>query len=217
MLVEHGFTLATLDDGTEFSFTPSLGRVARLGTPREIVEQFARLHGPGAVSAAREVLAVFCDQGAEALPRLIGKPYAAGLQPLGKVWGAPPPRWKPGAMPDAHQVAMARHLMVHAVSGARKPDAEQDDDEGGDYVAEFDVGRHIAAARVHLGLSEAEAEACSMTQLLQLFAVKFPKDEERKRRNAPTLAELEATERDVAQAEIRRAARKAMEEAAHGG
>ena len=214
MLVEHGFTLATLDDGTEFSFTPSLGRVAGLGTPREVVETFARLHGPGALSAAREVLVTFCDQGAEALPKLIGKPYADGLRPLAEVWGSKPPRWKPGAMPAEHQIAMARHLMQHAISGVRKADAD-DGEGGGEFAAEFVASHHIAAARVHLGLSEAEAEACSMTQLQQLFEVKFPSDEERKRRAAPSLAELEATEREVAESEVRRAARKAME-GAHG-
>lgn len=213
MLVEHGFTLATLDDGTEFSFTPSLGRVAQHGTPREIVELYARLHGPGAASAAREVLATFFDQSQSALPRLIGKPYAAEPLPLHRVRGAPPPRWKPGAMPDAHQVAMARHLMQHAISGVPRPG--RDDDERGEYATEFHASQHIAAARVHLGLSEAEAEACSMSQLQQLFDAKFPPDEERKRSRAPSLAELEATERDVAESEVRRAARKAME-APHG-
>lgn len=214
MLVEHGFTLATLDDGTEFSFTPSLGRVAQLGTPRQIVELFGRLHGPGAVSAAREVLAALCDDGVGELPRLIGKPYAAEPAPISRVWGASPPRWKPGAMPDAHQVAMARHLMQHAVSGIPRPG--RDDDEQGEFATEFHASQHIAAARVHLGLSEAEAEALSMSQLQQLFDAKLPPDDERKRGRAPSLAELEATERDVAESEVRRAARKAMEVPQHG-
>lgn len=212
MLVEHGFSLAHLDDGTEFSFTPSLRRVARLGTPRQVVETFARLHGPLALSAARQVLAAFCDQGTEALPRLVGKPYAAALRPLHEVWGGDGPRWKPGAMPAEHQVGMARHLMLHAVIGIAKPG---DGDGDGEFAEEFDASEHIAAARVHLGLSAAEAEACSMTELQQMVATKFPSDEERKRRRAPSLAELEATERDVAESEVRRAARRAVE-GAHG-
>lgn len=192
MLVEHGFTRATLDDGTEYTFTPSLGRVARLGSPAEIVECFGRLHGAGAATAAREVLAVFADQ--DDIRQLIGAlvlPESAA------------PYVDPGAMSEREQIVLARHLMRHAICGAARPDAEEREPRG-EYAAEFRVSEHLSAARVHLGLTEHEAEACSMTQLQQLFDTKFPSEEERKRRNAPSLAELEATERDVAAADARR-------------
>ncbi len=198
MLVEHGFTRATLADGTEYTFTPSLGRVAALGHPREIVELFGRLHGPGAAAAAREVLSVFCDHGD--LAPLIGEP-----EPEPPAFGFrldKPPRWKPGAITERAQVILARHLMQHAVSGKARPGTNTDGE--GEYATEFHVSEHIAAARVHLGLSAEDAAACSMSELQQLISAKFPSEEERKRRNAPSLAELEATERDVAAADARR-------------
>lgn len=207
MLVEHGFTRATLVDGTEYTFTPSLGRVAALGSPRRIVQTYAALHGPAAASTAAEVLAAFSDQ--DDITALVGwlEMPEAGPARDDFTLAAPAPQagtWKPGAMPEAEQVLIARHLMQHAVCGEARPDA--DSGERGQYAAEFHVAEHVAAARVHLGLSAADALACSMTELQQLFEAKFPSEEERKRRNAPSLAELEATERDVAEADARRAA-----------
>ncbi len=198
MLVEHGFTRATLADGTEYTFTPSLGRVAALGEPREIVALFGRLHGAGAAAAAREVLSAFCDQ--DDLAPLIGEPepelpaYTFRLDA--------PPRWKPGAITGREQIILARHLMQHAVAGKARPDTDTEGD--GEYASEFHVSEHIAAARVHLSLSADEAAACSMSEMQQLISAKFPSEEERKRRNAPSLAELEATERAVAAADARR-------------
>ena len=45
MLVECGLVRAMAGDGVEFTFTPSLGRIATLGNPQEIVQIYAdQLH-----------------------------------------------------------------------------------------------------------------------------------------------------------------------------
>lgn len=70
MLVESGLVRATAGDGSEFTFRPSFGRIASLGSPGEIVALFAALHGPHAETEAAYVLACLCDQ--EDVSALIG-------------------------------------------------------------------------------------------------------------------------------------------------
>jgi hypothetical protein len=51
----------------------------------------------------------------------------------------------------------------------------------------------VAAARVHLGLSTADASGLSMTEFQTLFEMKFPDAGRKGRRDVPTRAEYEAT------------------------
>lgn len=192
MLVEHGFVRAQLQDGREWTFTPSFGRLIELGSPTEIVETFSELHSQRAPAVARQVLAALCDQ--DDASELIGWLDAES--------GAD----NAGAMPEREQVIIARHLMRHGICGRAK-DSESG---GGDYSARFDAGEFMALARVHLGMSAEQAAALSMSELQQLMETKFPTEEQRRRRNAPTLGELEATERDIEAANARR------KEPAHG-
>jgi hypothetical protein len=154
VLVECGFVRATVSDGRQFSFTPSLARIAALGSPQDIVATYAALHGPQAADEAAYVLAGLCDQD-DPTP-LIGWRDEQG--------------WQPGAMPASEQVIIARHLLQHGIVGKAKP-AES---SSGRYSNRFDASEYIAMARVHLGLSTADAEALSMTELHTLFEMKFP-------------------------------------------
>jgi hypothetical protein len=202
VLVEHGFTCATLPDGTEYSFTPSLGRVAALGSPREIVELYAELHGSRAPAIASQVLAGFCDQ--EDATALIGW---LGLPATGAA------RWHPGVMPEAEQVIIARHLMQHAIAGKARPGTPTE--KRGEYATEFHVAEHIAAARVHLGLSAEEALACSMSELQQLVETKFPDPKAAKGKSLPTREQYESGMARMRAANAARAAKKTAE-APHG-
>lgn len=177
MLVEHGFVRAQLPDGREWTFTPSIGRVAELGTPTGIVETFAALHGPRAEAEALDVLAALCDQDEPA--ELIGWRDDAG-------------RVCDGAMTPAERLILARHLMQHGVCG--KPDTSGGrQPEGGDYSDRFEAGEFIALARAHLGMSYADAAALSMTELQQLMRVKFPPEKGKGgAKNVPTRAEYDA-------------------------
>lgn len=171
MLVECGFTRVTTEEGMEFTFTPSFGRIARLGSPHEIVALFAGLHGPKAAEDAAYVLACLCDQ-EDATP-LTG-------------WREPG-AWKPGAMPAPRQIILAQHLMRHGIVGKAKPDKTGD----GKFSERFDVAEYVAAARVHLGLSSADAEALSMTEFQTMFEMKFPKTGEAQR-DVPSRNEYQA-------------------------
>lgn len=176
MLVEHGFSQVTASDGGEWSFTPSLGRVAELGSPAEVVRLFGALHGPTAERDAAYVLAVFCDQ-PDPFPLIGCHDIAAG--------GA----WRDGLMPPSERAILARHLMRHAMVGCADPGA-MDGTRAGEFAAEFNVSAFIAIARVHLGMSAADAEALSMTELQGMLDVKFPRTGEPE----ITLADLDAAE-----------------------
>jgi hypothetical protein len=172
VLVECGFVRATADDGSEWTFAPSLARIAALGNPREIVELYAQLHDPQrAEQAARYILASLCEQD-DPTP-LVGWLCADdGTEHA-------------GLMPTAEQIIIARHLMQHGIAGNDRPGAG-----AGRYVSEFKAAEYIAVARVHLGLSTADAEALSMTELQGLLDAKFPDKD--KASDVPTREEYEA-------------------------
>ena len=177
MLVECGFTRATLAaTGEEFSFTPSLARVAGLADPFGIVRLYADLHGPRAAEAAADVLAGLCDQ--EDVSALIGSP-----EPIEGV-GV---RWVGGAMDAGERVILAQHLMRHGIVGKARPDQQG----SGDYSDRFDADQYVAFARAHLGMSAADAEGLSMTEFQALVEAKFPEQAEQKRK-VPTREEYEA-------------------------
>ena len=159
MLIECGFVRAVAPDGVEFTFTPSLARIATLGNPHEIVWLYAALHGPQAERDAGYILACLCDQD-DPTP-LIGWIDGDGLR-------------HPGTMPASEQVVIARHLMHHGIVGKAKPSKG-----GGQYSDRFDAAEYIAAARVHLGLSSADAEALSMTEFQTMLAMKYPEAQEK--------------------------------------
>lgn len=169
MLVECGFATVTTSEGVEYSFTPSLGRIAALGTPQEIVKLYASLHGASAAKEAAYVLASLCDQ--EDPTDLVGGEALDPDDPQA------PARIIPAAMPESEQIIIARHLMQHGIVGKAKPSNKGD----GKYSDKFEATEYIAAARVHLGLSSADAEALSMTEFQMMFEMKFPNSSEKKK------------------------------------
>lgn len=169
MLVENGFVRLTTGEGEEFTFTPSLGKIASLGSPHEIVTLYADLHGPKAEATATYVLACLCDQ--EDITPILG-----WIDETGRT---------PGVMPASERIVIAAHLMRHGIVGKAKPDSGD-----GKYSDRFDAAEYIAAARVHLGLSSADAEGLSMTEFQTMFEMKFPTAN--KKRDVPTRDEYDA-------------------------
>ena len=161
----------TTDGGAEYTFTPSFGRIAALGSPTEIVSTFAGLHGPRAAHEAAFVLASLCDQ--EDPAPLIGCRDGDA--------------WVPGLMPEPEQIILAKHLMQHAIVGKAKPGTRE-----GRYSDKFDAAEYVSAARVHLGLSSADAEALSMTEFQIMFEMKFPDAKKEKAKDIPSREEYDA-------------------------
>lgn len=163
MLAEFGFVQISASDGREFTFTPSFKNIAKLGSPEEIVGLFVALHGPRAFSEAAFVLTVLCDQ--DDATQAVGWHEADDPRP---------PRWVNGFVDPNAQVILARHLMRHGIAGKAKPDKKGT----GDYAKQFSAAEFISSARVHLGLSAAEAEALSMTEFQTMLEMKFPSDKQ---------------------------------------
>jgi hypothetical protein len=182
VLVECGFVRAQAPDGTEYTFAPSLARVAQLGSPEEIVSVFAALHGPQPERLAAFVLSVMCEQ--EDPGPLIGH-WQAFTDAAG-----PALRWVDGLMPPGERVILAQHLMRHGIVGKAKPDAAAKDEKG-QYSQRFDASEYVAAARVHFGLSTADAEAISMTEFQRMLRMKYP-DADKPARDVPTREEYDA-------------------------
>lgn len=171
MLVECGFVRATASDGSEFTFTPSFGRTASLGAPHEIVKIYAGLHGANAAKDAAYVLACLCDQ--EDPTPLVG-------------WHDEQAH-HPGMMPEAEQIIIAQHLMRHGIIGKAKPSKGD-----GKFSDRFEAAEYISAARVHLGLSSADAEALSMTEFQVMLDMKFPDQANGGARDVPSREEYDA-------------------------
>lgn len=176
MLVSEGFTRVMLPDGSEYTFQPSLGRIADLGQPAEILEIFRGLFGRYAAREARYVLATLCTN--EDVTPLTGWHDEQG--------------WHSGQLSQERQVVFAIHLLRHGLVGT----AEAGKDEGAP-AQEFRVSDYVAAARVHLGLSAADAEALSMTEFQALIEMKFP-DAKKKKRDVPTREEYRAAMNSMA-------------------
>lgn len=153
MLVECGFVRAVASEGAEFTFTPSFARIAGLGSPQEIVQLYAGLHGPRAAQDAAYVLACLCNQD-DPTP-LVGWTDEQGAHA--------------GLMPADEQIIIARHLLQHGIVGKARPGKGD-----GKYSDGFNAYEYIAAACVHLGLSRADAEGLSMTEFQTMFEMKFP-------------------------------------------
>lgn len=170
MLVECGFVRACTPDGLEFTFKPSFRRISELGDPHAIVATYAGLFGPRAEREAKFVLACLCEQ--EDPGPLIGWVDGDGEHE--------------GAMPAAEQVLIARHLMQHGIAGKARPGKGD-----GKFSDRFECAEYISAARVHLGLSSADAEALSMTEFQTMLEMKFP-EQGKKARDVPSREEYDA-------------------------
>lgn len=175
MLVECGYTRACDPAGNEYTFVPSLGRVAALGTPEEIVRLYVDLHGPKAAPISAYVLATLCEQD-DPFP-LIG-------------WHDLDGTWHDGLMPASERVIIARHLMRHGIVGKAKPNSEAKAEKGR-FTDRFVAADYIAAARVHFGLSSADAEGISMTEFQAMLESKYP-DANKSARDVPTREEYDA-------------------------
>lgn len=180
MLVECGLVRAASGDGREWSFSPSFVRIAELGSPHEIVALYGALHDPAkAVAAAGYILACLCEQ--EDPTPLVGgvviDPHDLSAPPVPIV----------GLMPDDEKVIVAKHLMRHGIAGKARPETAA----SGKFSDKFEAAEYISAARVHLGLSNADAEALSMTEFQTMMAMKFP-DPKNKERDIPTREQYDA-------------------------
>jgi hypothetical protein len=171
---------------------PSFRAMAEAGTPKELVEIYATVngfevqdvlnrasesfsgipiyilktvskptYGKHVLSAACIIMQACCD---DDITHLIGgwKPTPRGV------------KYIPGAMPVKDILLIARTLIEHGLIGKSPLKVPQRSAPAKATTAEFDVGSYISSARAHFGMSRAEAEDLTMTELQQMIKVKYP-------------------------------------------
>lgn len=157
-------------------FRPSLAAMARLGTPKEIVETFVTVCGAPPLSGnqwldeprlktwrrdqfacAVNVLYACTDEAVDWLVGYINERY----------------RYVRGALPLADIVGLAAGLLKHGVLGDIPPEATRGAKKE-DYLSEFKARDFAAAAMAHLGATEAQAWDMTMTSYIVAMRAKFP-------------------------------------------
>ena len=161
---------------------PTLHAMSRIGEPKEIVEIAARIFGGNAT--AMDVLQVIwscCEDDASGYTG-----YVSFDEESQK------PVYVSGAMPLDDVVVIAAHLLEHGVIGKtkHKPKHKQPSSSNSEFVA----ADYAALAIAHLGMSEREAWATSMTTLVNALQSKFPDigKPSGPGANAPSIDELDA-------------------------
>lgn len=164
-------------EGRTYRLRPSFASMAQIGTPAEIVEAFVLLNGAPAATGKPWVDAARAkrwrrDQFRMALTVLYA--CAAPDDDLGPLIGGVSERmgYQPGRLPLDAIVALARSLLRHGVTGDVPDDAPKQGK--GEYSSTFKARDYVASAMAHLGASEAEAWAMTMTSFIAAMTAKYP-------------------------------------------
>ena len=176
-------------DGEDYLLRPSFEAMTRIGSPAEIVQTYATIHGNGVAQFIEvcsgtlgrfpEWLSPSFNRAAERLLSTCMHALQACCEDdLTTMIG----EWKgwrhcvvyrPGLMPKSDIIVVAQHLMLHGVVGKAKVRQLQRH-ETGERTTEFKAFEYISAARSHFGMSRAEASQLTMTEFQMLLASKYP-------------------------------------------
>ncbi|ARB85981.1 MULTISPECIES: DUF6246 family protein [Yersinia] len=189
-MVEIGEILIS-DRYTDYFFRPSFTSMSRIGSPVDIVEAYANLNG----YEVSQVIAMAQDsygKTPEWLIKTLRKPAYGrkilstamhvmqsccdeDVTPLIGEWrvGKKGVIYHRGSMSTGEIILIAHTLIEHGVMGKakiRKPQRA----ETNSYVNEFRAIEYINSARIHFGISRAEAELLTMTEFQLMLNAKYP-------------------------------------------
>jgi len=179
-------------------FRPSLLNISSLGTPEEVVGIFESVMGTSDTNAQlRDAMAVLwaCADDKELAIAAVGHiepgedpfEYVPGETSIDRLQG---PEYIQGEMPIDHVIHLARHMLHHGMVG--DVEIKPADGKQPKPMKEFKAADFVAMAIAHLGMSQSDAWALSMTALVAALNSKFPdagKKKEGPGGNAPTVAE----------------------------
>ena len=173
--------------GVKYVFTPSFAAMAKIANNMDLVQAFAIIHGSKyparlpvdkglrnrilarcygeVVQTSMLVLKACTDSDTT---RLIGD---CELNPCGKL------KLKLGIIPVEDVITLAKHLLFHGLIGDGPENKAAEQARGSDYKPTFDVLEYVYSAVAHLGLSESEAWAMTMTGYRAAVRAKTPPDE----------------------------------------
>lgn len=177
------------EGGKDYLLRPSFEAMTRIGTPEEIVQAYATIHGSDVaqlIEVCSGTLGRFPAWLSPSFNRAGEKLFFASWQvlqacceedltPMIGEWKG----WRhcvvyrPGQMPKNDIIVLAQHLMQHGVVGKAKVRQLQRH-ETGEKTTEFRALDYIVAAQTHFRMSEAEAVRLTMTKFQMLLAAKYP-------------------------------------------
>lgn len=191
-LTEIGEMRISLSDRS-FFFKPSFRAMNEIGTPKEIVEVYAKLNGIDYVAPLQHV--EYLPFGAQMqVMKTISKP-AYGRHVLSAAYiviqscceddvsvligsWKPTPRgvrYVPGIMPVSDIIIIARNLMQHGIIGKSPLKVpERLEEQGKKTTNEFHASQYIISARTHFDMARDEAENLSMTEFQMMIKNKYP-------------------------------------------
>lgn len=191
-LTEIGEMRISLADKS-FFFKPSFRAMNEIGTPKEIVEVYARLNGIDYVAPLQHV--EYLPFGAQMqVMKTISKPvYGRHVLSAAYIvmqscceddasvliggWKPTPRgvRYVPGIMPVSDIIIIARNLMQHGIIGKSPLKVpERLEEQGKKTTNEFHASQYIVSARTHFDMSRDEAENLSMTEFQMMIKNKYP-------------------------------------------
>lgn len=191
-LTEIGEMRISLSDKS-FFFKPSFRAMNEIGTPKEIVEVYARLNGIDYVAPLQHV--EYLPFGAQMqVMKTISKPvYGRHVLSAAYIvmqscceddisvliggWKPTPRgvRYVPGIMPVSDIIIIARNLMQHGIIGKSPLKVpERLEEQGKKTTSEFHASQYIISARTHFDMTRDEAENLSMTEFQMMIKNKYP-------------------------------------------
>lgn len=191
-LTEIGEMRISLSDRS-FFFKPSFRAMNEIGTPKEIVEVYAKLNGLDYVAPLQHV--EYLPFGAQMqVMKTISKPvYGRHVLSAAYIvmqscceddisvliggWKPMPRgvRYVPGIMPVSDIVIIARNLMQHGIIGKSPLKVpERLEEQGKKTTNEFHASQYIISARTHFDMTRDEAENLSMTEFQMMIKNKYP-------------------------------------------
>lgn len=191
-LTEIGEMRISLADKS-FFFKPSFRAMNEIGTPKEIVEVYARLNGIDYVAPLQHV--EYLPFGAQMqVMKTISKPvYGRHVLSAAYIvmqscceddvsvliggWKPTPRgvRYVPGIMPVSDIIIIARNLMQHGIIGKSPLKVpERLEEQGKKTTNEFHASQYIISARTHFDMTRDEAENLSMTEFQMMIKNKYP-------------------------------------------
>lgn len=179
--------------GRSFFFKPSFRAMNEIGTPKEIVEVYAKLNGIDYVAPLQHV--EYLPFGAQMqVMKTISRPvYGRHVLSAAYIvmqscceddisvliggWKPTPRgvRYVPGIMPVSDIIIIARNLMQHGIIGKSPLKVpERLEEQGKKTTNEFHASQYIISARTHFDMTRDEAENLSMTEFQMMIKNKYP-------------------------------------------
>lgn len=191
-LTEIGEMRISLSDRS-FFFKPSFRAMNEIGTPKEIVEVYARLNGIDYVAPLQHVECLPFGAQMQVI-KTISKPvYGRHVLSAAYIvmqscceddvsvliggWKPTPRgvRYVPGIMPVSDIIIIARNLMQHGIIGKSPLKVpERLEEQGKKTTNEFHASQYIISARTHFDMTRDEAENLSMTEFQMMIKNKYP-------------------------------------------